>query len=402
MLLKSVIKEVFESQKDFFKNRELGQEREFLNDIRLDTDFVNIITGIRRSGKSTFLKQLIKNRISDACFLNFEDPRLVSFEFDDFVKLDKVFTEENRNAYYVFDEIQNIPKWELFIRSQQDIGKKIIITGSNASLLSKELGTRLTGRHLDYEIFPFSYNEFLKFKNLERNVSSLEKYIEKGGFPEYLKYEEPEILYRLSDDIIYRDIAIRHGVKSHKVLKQLFLYLITNSGKLFSYNKLRKQFSVGSPNTIIDYISYFEDSYLLFVVPKFSYSIKKQIYNPHKIYIIDNGLTNVMSLSFSSDIGRKLENEIFIHLRKKHKNIFYFSEKYECDFLVFEKGKVTKAIQVCYELTIDNLDRELNGLWEAMKETGLKYGIIITFDQEDHFTKDGMEVDVIPAWHFLV
>jgi len=401
MLLKSVIKEVFESQKDYFKNRELGLEREFLNDISLDTDFVNIITGIRRSGKSTFLKQLIKNRISDACFLDFEDPRLVSFEFDDFVKLDKVFTEENRNAYYVFDEIQNIPKWELFIRSQQDMGKKIIITGSSASLLSKELGTRLTGRHLDYEIFPFSYNEFLKFKNLERNASSLEKYIEKGGFPEYLKYEEPEILYRLSDDIIYRDIAIRHGVKSHKILKQLFLYLITNSGKLFSYNKLRKQFSVGSPNTIIDYISYFEDSYLLFVVPKFSYSIKKQIYNPHKIYIIDNGLTNVMSLSFSSDIGRKLENEIFIHLRKKHKNIFYFSEKHECDFLIFEKGKVTKAIQVCYELTTDNLDRELNGLWEAMKETGLKYGNIITFGQEDHFTKDGMEVDVIPAWHFL-
>ncbi len=402
MILKSVIEDVYLSQKEFFEKKEFGLERESLNEIRLDTDFVTIITGIRRSGKSTLLKQLIKKRINNACFLNFEDPRLVSFEFNDFEKLHNVFMQEGEDSYYVFDEIQNIPGWEIFIRAQHDQGRKILISGSNASLLSKELGTRLTGRHLDYELFPFSFNEYLRFFDLEESGLSFEKYINDGGFPEFLKYKDQEILYRLCDDILYRDIAVRHGIKHYKLLKQILLYLITNSGKLFSYNKLKKLFSLGSSNTIIDYISFFEDSYLLFVIPKFSYSLKKQIYNPHKIYTIDSGLANALSLSFSEDIGRKFENLIFIHLRKKYKNIFYFSERNECDFLIYEKGKVTKAIQVCYKLTPDNIKRELDGLWEAMKETNLSEGIIVTFDQEDYFVKDKMHAIVVPAWKFIL
>ena len=402
MILKSVIEDVYLSQKEYFEKKEFGLERESLNEIRLDTDFVTIITGIRRSGKSTLLKQLIKKRINNACFLNFEDPRLISFEFNDFEKLLSVFSQEGEDSYYVFDEIQNISGWEIFIRAQQDQGRKILISGSNASLLSKELGTRLTGRHLDYELFPFSFNEYLRFFDLEESGLSFEKYINDGGFPEFLKYKDQEILYRLSDDILYRDIAVRHGIKHYKLLKQILLYLITNSGKLFSYNKLKKLFSLGSSNTIIDYISFFEDSYLLFVIPKFSYSLKKQIYNPHKIYTIDSGLANALSLSFSEDIGRKFENLIFIHLRKNYKNIFYFSESNECDFLIYEKGKVTKAIQVCYKLTPDNIIRKLDGLWEAMNETNLSDGIIVTFDQEDYFVKDKMHAIVVPAWKFIL
>ena len=401
MILKSEIEEVYLSQKEYFEKKDIGLERDFLNSIRLDTDFVTIITGIRRSGKSTFLKQLIKRRIENACFLTFEDPRLISFEFKDFNKLKDVFRESGENTFYIFDEIQNIQGWEIFVRAQQDEGRKIIITGSNASLLSKELGTRLTGRHLNYELFPFSYNEYVKFYDLEKNALSFKEYLNNGGFPEFLKYKEEEILYRLSDDILYRDIAVRYGIKHHKLLKQILLYLITNSGKLFSYNKLKKVFSTGSPNTIIDYISYFEDSYLLFVIPRFSYSLKKQIYNPHKVYTIDTGLANVLSLSFSEDLGRKFENIIFIHLRKKYKNIFYFAGQNECDFLIFEKGRVTKAIQVCYELTADNIKRELDGLWEALNETNLKQGIILTYDQEDHFVKDDMKATVVPAWKYL-
>ncbi len=237
--------------------------------------------------------------------------------------------------------------------------------------------------------------------NSGKSIESFTSYLEKGGFPEYLKFGEQDILYRLTDDIIYRDIAIRYGIKNHKLLKQLLIYLITNSGKLFSYNKLKALFSTGSSNTIIDYISFFEDSYLLFTIPKFSYSLKKQIYNPRKVYSIDTGLVNVVSLSFTEDIGRKLENLVFVYLRKKHSQIFYFAEQNECDFLIMDNGKITMAIQVCYKLDQDNLDRELNGLWEAMQTTNLTDGIIVTFDQEDQFNKDNMKISVIQAWRFI-
>ncbi|MBA7582610.1 hypothetical protein ES708_24543 [subsurface metagenome] len=226
-------------------------------------------------------------------------------------------------------------------------------------------------------------------------------YLNAGGFPEYLKYGEKEILYRITDDILYRDIATRHGIRHLSKLKELLVYLITNSGKLFSYNKLKNIFSMGSPNTVSDYISFFEDSYLLFTVPKFSYSVKKQIANPRKIYTIDTGLASANSLSISKDLGRRFENLLFIHLRKKYKKIYYYAERGECDFLVLEKEKITQAIQACYELNSDNLDRELNGLFEAMQSFKLSEGLIITFNQEDHFSKENMNVRVIPAWKFV-
>lgn len=401
MLLKSELEKIYLEQKNFIDKSDTGLERELLDEMHLNTSFVTIITGIRRSGKSTLLKQIINHKIDNCCYLNFEDPRLTGFELKDFEKLDDIFSNEASDPYYIFDEIQIVPFWEKFVRNKQDIGTKIIITGSNASLLSKELGTRLTGRHIDYELFPFSYNEFVQITGQQANANSLSDYLSKGGFPEYLKYNTQEILFRLSDDIIYRDIAVRYGIKNHKTLKELLLYLLTNSGKLYSYNKLKHLFSVGSSNTLIDYLSFFENSYLLFSVPKFSYSIKKQIYNPKKIYSIDTGFTNALSLSFSEDSGRKLENAIFIFLKKKYKNLFYFTGKYECDFLVRDKSKIISAIQVCYNLNNDNLDREINGLLEAMEATNLKEGIIVTYDQDDHFEKDKKNILVIPAWKYL-
>ena len=401
MLLKSTINEVFQLQKEARNRFDTGWERELLYKIKLDTNFVSIITGIRRSGKSTLLKQLLDKRIEHYCFLNFEDPRLSGFELTDFEKLDEIFSRESDNPYYIFDEIQNISQWEKYIRYKQDSGTKIILTGSNASLLSRELGTQLTGRHLDYELSPFSYTEFLSVKNAKSDTNSLSDYLEKGGFPEYLKFDEPDILFRLTDDIIYRDIAVRYGIKNHRLLKQLLIYLITNSGKLFSYNKLKQLFSFGSSNTIIDYVSFFENSYLLFTIPKFSYSLKKQIYNPKKVYTVDTGLTNVISVSFSKDVGRQLENVVFLFLRKKYNELFYFSENRECDFVVKEKDKIVKAIQVCFELNNDNLDREINGLLEAMDATNLDTGIIVTFNQEDKFVNNNKLIEVLPAWKFL-
>jgi len=403
MLLKSIIEEVVLAQNEQQKARDTGLERELLDKIRPDTGFVIIITGIRRGGKSTLLRQLRKKRLSGKVhWLNFEDPKLTGFESSDFVKLDKVFSERNGNNFYLFDEIQNIDGWENYIRYKQDNGAKIILTGSNARLLSRELGTKLTGRHLDYELFPFSYREFLAFTQQEGGEHSFLDYMNRGGFPEYLKYDEPEILYRVTDDILYRDITARYGVRHHKVLKEILIYLMTNTGRRFSYNKLKQIFSMGSPNTVSDFISFFENSYLLFTVPMFSYSAKKQMVNPRKVYSIDTALAEANSLSFSKDLGRKLENMVYIRLRKRYRQIYYYSGKGECDFLMQEKEKITGALQVCYELTPDNLDRELDGLMEAMKTVNITEGLIITMNQKDQFVKDNMKIRVIPAFEWFL
>ncbi|MBV5348194.1 ATP-binding protein [bacterium] len=400
MILKQVISEVIEHQLWLLESKSLGILRYDLDGIKLYDSFVLVISGIRRCGKSTFLKQVLKSRFNQALFMNFEDPRLSGFELSDFAKIDEL-TKESQPEVMAFDEIQNVPDWEKYIRTKQDEGQQIIVTGSNASLLSKEFGTRLTGRYISLELFPFSYPEYLQFTGLEVNGESLSRYLDDGGFPEYLKTRDEEVLFRLMDDIIFRDIAVRYGLKQHQTLRQLAIYLISNSGKYYSQNNLKKLFGIGSVRSVSDYVTWLEDSYLLFGMPKFSFSLKKQIYNPKKVYCVDTGLASVNSLSMSKDYGRKLENLIFLHLRKTCKTVYYYSEKNECDFIVVQKGQPTDAIQVCYQLTTDNLSRELKGLEEAMTELKLESGLIITHNQEDSFEVSGKAVKAIPAWKYL-
>ncbi|MEI6731288.1 MAG: ATP-binding protein [archaeon] len=210
------------------------------------------------------------------------------------------------------------------------------------------------------------------------------------------------ILQDLFSDIINRDIITRHKIRNAKIAKNLALYLISNIGKEFSYNNLKKMFELGSTNSVISLVSYFEDSYLLFTVPKFDYSFKKQIINPKKIYAIDTGLVKANSASLSVDNGRRLENMVFIALRNKFKEIFYFQENRECDFVIKDGTKITKAIQVCFELNENNKDRELGGMMEALKKFGLKEGLILTYNQEDKFLVEGKEILVIPVWKWMI
>ena len=300
-----------------------------------------------------------------------------------------------------FDEIQGVENWETYIRLKQEESRCVLVTGSNASLLDSEFGSKLTGRHLSSEIFPFSFLEFLKIVNSYPSAESMEQYLELGGFPEFLKSREEEILYRLMDDIIYRDIAVRHGIKQHKVLRQLATYMISNSGKLYSLNNLKNILGIGSVRSVADYVSFLEDSYLIYSVPKFSYSIKKQIANPRKVYCVDTGLAGVNSLSLSRDLGRKLENIVYLHLRRSNKSIYYYAEKHECDFVILRKELPVLAVQVCYKLTQDNLDRELKGIESAMIDLKIKEGIIITFDQEDSFEFNNQQIRAIPVWKYL-
>ncbi len=401
MILKETLRKIVAGQRAELESFEYGIKREELDRIRLELPYAIIISGVRRSGKSTLLHQLL-GKISKFYYLNFEDIRLIDFEPSDFEKLDEIFHEEYGDSQvYLLDEIQNVKHWEIFVRSRLDKRKQFIITGSNASLLSRELGTRLTGRHLNVELFPFSYKEILLLKKEKASPKSFEHYLNKGGFPEFAKYEKAESLRELLSDILHRDIVSRHNIREIKALQEMAVYLLTNVGKEFSYNSLKRIFGFGSVNTPISFVSYMEDSYLLFTIPKFDYSLKKQLINEKKVYSIDNGLSVANTVSYTSDKGRMLENAVFIGLRRAYKDIYYFKEKGECDFLVKEGGRIKMAIQVTYEMNEENKRRELNGLLEAMGKFGLNEGLIITFNQEDEINIRGRKIVLKPVWKWM-
>ncbi|MFN6038843.1 MAG: ATP-binding protein [Bacteroidota bacterium] len=399
MVLKETLETCVIDQKKNLEHQFIGVNRALSSNIKLSKQYITIITGIRRCGKSTLMTQLMKKHINEFAYFNFEDPRVFGFEVQDFQKLEDAL---GNKKYFFFDEIQNVEKWELFIRKLHDKGKVICITGSNASLLSKELGTRLTGRNVQKELFPFDYEEFCRFNKLKSNLITFDRYLAEGGFPAYLQNADITYLQQLFRDILYRDIIVRYGVRNAKLLEQLGLYLLSNIGKEYSLNGLKKIFNIGSANSVSDYISWFEDSYLLFSLPKFSWSLKSVAVNPKKIYGIDTGFIRANSVSFSSDNGRFLENVVYLHLRKSFKEIYYYREKGECDFIVKDKNKVTQVLQVCYELNDDNLQRELNGLNEALDYFELKEGFLITRKQKDEFVIGNKKIKVFPAYEWMM
>ena len=401
MILKTTLTEVVKSQRDSFLNADMGVEREILKDIKLTPGAATVITGIRRAGKSTLLRQLI-NKKSLFNYLNFEDVKIFGFDLRDFVRLEEVFSESGNSDLFFFDEIQNVDGWERYIRTLLDKRKTVIITGSNASLLSRELGTRLTGRHRSIEIYPFSFNEFLSLKKAKPSIKLFDNYFTSGGFPLFLNEPDEAVLQELFNDIIARDITVKYSLRNAKLVKELALNLISNVGKEFSYQKLKKSYSIGSVNTVISLVGYYEESYLLFTVLQFDYSLKKQQVNAKKIYCIDNGLINSNSFSFSGDAGRKLENLVFVQLKRMGSDVFYFSKDTECDFIARFPNKQLKTYQVCFSLTEDNKDREINGLLEALRHIKQREGIILTYDQKDEFEVDGNKIIVMPVWEWLL
>ncbi len=400
MLLKQDIEQAFVMQQAARKTVRAWTNRSYLRDLSTTGSHVEVVSGIRRCGKSTLMRHLIEQYGSDTAFFNFEDARIYGFGTEDFPKLDEVMG--TGITTYFFDEIQNVPDWEIFVRQLHDRGEKVFITGSNASLLSRELGTRLTGRHIRHELFPFSYPEYIDHKKLELGADSLVQYLKDGGFPEYLDSGRIEMLQTLLKDIVLRDIAVRHGIRNTRTLMDVTLHLLSNVGKETSFNSLAKSFAIGSANSVSDYLAWLQDCYLLFLVPMFSYSPKKQSVNPKKVYAIDNGMVVANTLSFSEDRGRMLENAVFLHLRQHHDSIFYFKGKGECDFVVFDNNSCTMVVQVCDEIHRDNRDREINGLMEAMGELKMTKGFIVTRNQTDSMQKDGLELELVPAHTFLL
>ena len=379
-----------------------------------------VVSGVRRCGKSTLLNQVIGDHYKNGVYyLNFEDERLIDFTVENFNDLYEVFLElYGEKKVFFFDEIQNIPKWEVFVRRMQGKGCKFFITGSNASLLSRELGTKLSGRNVSIELFPFSFQEFLSFKGVQPSKNGLfltieraalkknfSEYLQHGGMPEYLKYQDRVLLKRVYEDILYRDIVARYGIKQVKPLRELGLYLLSNIGGTFSYNNLKKILGLGSMNTIKSYADYLENSYLIFLISKFSYSLKEQFVALKKIYCIDNGLAESVAFQFSKNKGKFLENLVFLELKRRFPEIYYYktTNNLEVDFLVKTGRKDVKLIQVSDNLNNDKTRRrEVDSLVKAMEELKLKAGLILTDDTEEDLQIAGKSIKAMPLYKWLL
>lgn len=418
MLTKEQLKQVLLEQREAVLRKELGIERNILKNIakKIKLPHIIVITGLRRSGKSTILRQIIKEYYGDKDFyyINFEDERFFNFKAQDFniiyESLIELFGEKKT---FFIDEIQNINGFEGFVRRFYDTGFKFFITGSNAKLFNKEIGTKLTGRHVDIIVKPFSFAEFLSAKKLKFEKSMLyksgtkaqlkayfEEYLFKGGMPEYVLYEDPEVLIRVYEDIVIKDVFARYKLDDSKSLKELYQYLITNFSSKFSFNSLTKFIDIKSYNTIKKYIGYLEETYFISVINLFSHSQKKQIANDKKVYVLDNGFIPQISTRLTRDKGWLLENLVFNNFNAMQ--VFYFESKHECDFVVFDNKKINCAVQVCWELTETNRNREVNGLLAAMKQFKLNKGLLLTSDQEDEILIGKKKIIVKPVWKWLL
>ena len=412
MISASQLEELVHTQKETFLAKDPGIPRTIDTAGITKTGAIIVITGIRRCGKSTLLRQLSK-RYDDFLYINFDDDRLMDFTVADFPTLMLVFEKTSPGVKTLFiDEIQNISGWERFIRRIHDEGYKVFLTGSNANLLSQELGTRLTGRHTSVTLFPFSFEEVLQFRSVRTDhitekkkaaiLAEFDRYLAGGGFPDYLKSGDPEYLKRIYDDIIYRDIVSRFGIREVKGFRQLAHYLVSNTANPATYNALKNTLGFKSVVSVRDYVGFLEQAYLIIEIFRYGHSLKKQYVSDKKLYCIDTGLRNAVAFRFSDDKGRLLENLILIELLRRNKSVYFFKTQKECDFITEERGKITGAIQVCYELTQENRDRELGGLLGAMQVHGLAEGLILTYLQEESIVQGGYTIRVLPAWKWLI
>ncbi len=407
------LEELVLDQKEVFLSKDAGLQRNVDFDQYTAHQQIVVVSGIRRSGKSTLLRQFAE-RFDDFNYINFDDERLIDFTVNDFPTLMLVFEKLNPGNRVIFiDEIQNIENWERFVRRIHDDGYKIFLTGSKAKLLSSELATHLTGRYAKIELYPFSFEETLRFKCIPYDrltsakkagvLRAFDHFLENGGFPELLKYQDTEFLKRTYDDILFRDVITRFGIREVKAFKQLAHYIFSNFTGEVSYNSLKNTLGFKSAMSVRSYIGYLEESYLVFEVYKYDYSLKKQHISNKKLYVIDNGMRNAVSFRFSNDTGKMLENLVFIELKRRGYGVFFFRNRAKCDFVIEERGRITMAVQVCFELTDENREREIHDLTEAMRVLGVQNGLILTYNQKDVITtQDGVKITVQPVWQWLL
>ena len=414
---KDTLTQILIDQKDGFNRSRHLIERDVDLAPYLNTRQVVVITGVRRCGKSSLLF-LIKEKLgleeAEYCYLNFDDERIIC----DTAILDELYLLHlelyQKEPVFFFDEIQHVPKWEKFVNRMHEKGLKIYVTGSNANLLSSEIASSLTGRNKTIALYPFSFSEFMQIRGKSRDLrkltsadisliqAELNDYMHYGGFPLVIQENDLEIINSYFQDILYRDIIARYRVVQVNELKQIALFLASNTGKLFSYTTLQAVSGVKSTSSVKSYVEYFEQSYLFSYLKKFDYSVKKQILNSRKVYAIDPAVCNRLGFRFSENKGRVLENVVYLELLRRESEVFYYSGKKECDFVIREGLEVKQAIQVVYELHDLNAQREVEGLIEAMQTLQLKSGLLIVGHHSVKYFSIPDSVTVMPAWKWLL
>jgi len=415
--LRNVITDQYEDLRDT-SNTLLRDDIQNINSF-IQNPAISIISGIRRCGKSTFLEQIINLYYKgDFYYFDFSDERISKFTTDDFQLLYETYLEKfgKRKAFF-FDEIQGLPDWNKFVNRMNKIGYKCFVTGSNSNLLSKELSTYLTGRHIDKVLFPFSFKEYLKYKNITIDLDStkiktkiiteFKKYFKLGGFPEVVLTEDTSILLNIYSDIISKDIAERFKIKDISLFKEFSNYVISLATNEFTYKSLKDNFNIQNITTVSNYIDYLKLTYLIYEVKRFSSSLQKLNKYSKKFYCIDNGLLNKIGFGYSIGEPRFLENQVFIELWRNNLNseFYYYRDKdnKECDFLILNNRKVVRAVQVCYAFqTADTRKREIEGLLSALNKFNLDSGEIITYEHKERLEMDGKIIEMIPIYEWLL
>lgn len=416
--MKDLLKQIILEQQEILHAPNKRYVQRYIADEWLQTSEILIISGIRRCGKSVLMQQIRDRLVEKDFFFNFDDERLANFKLDDFQKLQECFVElfGEQHTYY-FDEIQNIEGWERFVRRLYNAGNKIIITGSNARMLSRELGTHLTGRYIQVEIYPFSFQEYLAMNEIPVNaktlytttgratmVKSFVKYMECGGFPKFLQDGSVSYLTSLYESIIYRDILTRNGLTNEKEMLEMMFYLASNATKRVTYSSLGKVVGIQHPDTIKNYLEYIQQTYLISQLFRYDPSVKKQMMSPKKIYFVDNAIIKRIGFNATENNGVFLENLVFIELKRRGWDVYYYADKKECDFIVRKGLHISDAYQVTLKMdSPQTREREIAGVREAMQAYSLSKGYILTFEGKETINfDDGTIVEVIPVWEWIL
>ena len=415
MVTKDLLRQVIYEQRAL--NEPLGVRRKIIQE-QVTAPEVLVISGVRRCGKSVLMQQIRAGQPEQDYCLCFDDDRLLHFDVSDFQTMCDVFAEDfGMQKTFYLDEVQLIEGWERFVDRLYSHHNKVFVTGSNAYLLSKELGTLLTGRHLTQELWPMSLLEFMELRNEKWQKSDLfttagkaklvnlqNAYLQEGGFPQYLQTRNPRYLKELYNDIIYRDIVARHKLQSDRQIREVTYYLASNFTQRFTYLSVAKAIGIKSSETVQDYIRYLEEAYLVGVLTKYDYKVGEQLKSPKKIYFVDNALASQIGFSFSGNMGARLENAVYVELRRREHEVFYYQDKRECDFVVKENASIVMAYQVTVSLAVpETRRREMDGLVAAMDAFGLKEGFVITLDESEELPlENGRVVHVIPYYRWVI